>query len=158
MKIGPLQTGKMSYVWRQAGLRAAKPIPNYKGSTVMFGVENDWSKNSFHSQSTNPNKSKVCWFGCATCSQSLARSFFKLYLFIQDNTPPNTSRVEKFVLETESVAVLRWPFCSSDLDQIEHLSDKIKMKIRARQNKPGDTEPTHTSGFRGIFPKKLTSW
>nr|CAI5823781.1 unnamed protein product [Callosobruchus analis] len=73
--------------------------------------------------------------------------FGDLFLFMEDNAPPHTSRVAKNFLESEGVAVLEWPSCSPDLNPIEHLWDKIKRRIRARQNSPGN-------GNGEMFPKK----
>nr|CAI5827664.1 unnamed protein product [Callosobruchus analis] len=66
--------------------------------------------------------------------------FGDLFLFMQDNAPPHTDRVAKNFLESEGVAVLEWPSCSPDLNRTEHLWDRIKRRIRARQNSPGNTD------------------
>nr|CAI5848111.1 unnamed protein product [Callosobruchus analis] len=78
---------------------------------------------------------------------------------MQDNAPPHTSRFVKKFLESEGVAVVEWPSCSRDLNPIEHLWDKIKRRIRARQNSPGNTDQLIQAALeeREMFPKKKPS-
>lgn len=126
---------------RQARLRVAKSIPKYKGGTVMFwgGIMVGERTPLIPIRQSLTGQRYV-----DLVLQPVVRlwrgGFGDFFLFMQDNAPPHTSRVAKFFFETEGVAVLEWPSCSPDLNPIEHLWDKIKRKIRARQNNPGNTE------------------
>ncbi|KAL3266562.1 hypothetical protein HHI36_010728 [Cryptolaemus montrouzieri] len=50
-------------------------------------------------------------------------------LFQQDNAPPHYARVVLSVLKENDIDLLPWPFCSPDLNLIEHMWDTLKRNL-----------------------------